>query len=1279
MNSKLFYGSVAFAAIAFAFVAPSARAAAATPPDAPVLIDTSASAGSVVEASPTLSPYTADHAFDGNWSNDAGRWLALTSSNPMYLVYKFNVATKVNMLRLRIPSNNSWDKRSPKAWTFSGSNDGSTWTQLDARSGVSWSAGEVKTVSFPNDTAYEYYKFNCTAIIGSDSYMMLWEIQFLDAPPSLVDLTSPSGTITTTTSGDWVNPAKNAFDNGTAHNNDDRSIHSGTTVDWIYTFDTPTKVNAYRVFAPGTGCYNYDKRMPKTWTFEAKKAADATWAVLDTQSSETGWKALEKRYYAFVNNTAYDSYRFAVTAYQSGSDDYVQIDELEFYYINADAPSLGVVGLDRTGAAAYDVFATMNANSADLSWIANDGATASTNLLAAGVAEGASVTNSLSGLSANTTYQISVLATNASGTAEAVAGTLYTGELSLGATTDANEYNCVTGGVVVSRASADPFPLTVNYTISGSAGSGGTTWVAPVAVTIPASAANAFLPVVPLMDGDVTDDITITVTLAAGNYEIPSTAYKTLTLYNLAAPAGKKTWVATANGNASDGANWIPAGPPTESDHILFDGAFSTARCTWDSAATHTVASWEQTVSYTASGQAGVIDFYTTYEDGDFPALAITGDCIVNGGKWTHTPNSTVQTNRLSITVGGDFTLGAGAEITASNKGYAQNKYPVGAAIGVHGGSVNNLSKVYGDFRHPIDIGAGGGSEGSSGGGAIHIVVAGAATVNGNISAQANKGSGTNVQLGAGGSIYLQAASVAGSGYISAAGYGDNDTRQFGAGGRIAVVCTTATTLDYDRSKFRCNGSIGSYGQSSGGGTIFVKTASQDHGTLIVANSVPNLSYVRWWPTKRGVTPIPTGESWELDSIEFRGQGILCVPEGTSLTVPLSGISSTNGERTGGILYEGGTLDFGSAPYTLSGNWTFCADAPYTFDGDVTVTNGANFGGFKLAGHYTNDFAKCDVTVDGNLTIASGGYASVELAGPSEANGNAECGGGLPMHGGQYAGQTGNKCYGSVFEPAYPGHFAQSGDHGSSSPGGGVLNLSVLGDMVVNGTVSANAVRSDSPSAAAGSINIVAKSLSGTGTITADGKPGGNVNSNQGYNGVGGRIAVRVTEQDVGETDIWTTFSARGIATNQVSSTSANNRNASAGTIYLQGKSDGEKGGTIYVKNQASYNTSDVATWLPAGTLGDDAKDFAKSKLVIADRGVVAIGADVKFASVSIAANSKLDLHGQKVRVASATLGGTKLAAGTYTSASGDVSGFVVDSVGGGSLTVGGGFHLIVR
>ncbi len=537
--------------LAFVLAAPSARAAAVTPPDQPVLIDTSSSAGSVVASSTSAVAYPASKAFDGKWSDmSADRWLAYinpnkhdytgdaTGESPAYVVYRFNDAAKVNMLRIRIPGDSNYapTDRAPKAWTFLGSDDGTTWTTLDTRSGVTWASGDtVKTFSFENKRKYEYYKFSCTEIGGVNDYLQIYELQFLyDAGIVLTDLTSPSGTVTTTTTGDWVKPAKNAFDNGTAHNNDDRSIHSGTTVDWIYTFDTKTKVNAYKVYCPSTTPYNYDKRMPKTWTFEAKNAEDATWTVLDTQSSETGWTALESRYYEFANDVAYDSYRFAVTAVQSDSDSYVQIDELEFFYVNRGLPAVEAVTLARTGAATYALSATEDENAADLAWIADDGAAATTNGWAT-VAGGGTTNWIFSGLAADTTFAISVLATNENGTAEAEAGVIYTGALSLGTATDANEDGLVAGGLTVSRAAADPFPLTLNYAISGSTGSQGTTWAAPAAVTIPANAASAILPVVPLLDRAVDEDVTITVTLLAGNYELPSPAAATLALRNRAA------------------------------------------------------------------------------------------------------------------------------------------------------------------------------------------------------------------------------------------------------------------------------------------------------------------------------------------------------------------------------------------------------------------------------------------------------------------------------------------------------------------------------------------------------------------------------------------------------------------------------------------------------------------------------------------------------------------------------------------------------------------------
>ena len=940
-------------------------------------------------------------------------------------------------------------------------------------------------------------------------------------------------------------------------------------------------------------------------------------------------------------------------------------------------PQLGAVSLTRTGAATYAVSAEVLENAADtVSWIADDGLNAPmTNSFATAVATNTTASGTISGLAAKT-YQVSVLAENSGGSATKTAGVIYTGELALDAAnaTDAVEYGLVAGGVTVSRATADPWPLTVNYTITGSAGTEGTTWVAPAPVTIPANATSATLSVVPLIDGNVTEDITITVTIAAGNYDVPSANTATLTLVNLAPPDGKKTWVATANGNASDGANWIPAGPPTASDHILFDGNFSNARCYWDASATHAVASWVQAESFT-----GTVELQTTYEDGAFPALAIAGDCTVNGGLITQRPNSSAQSFRLSATIGGDFTLAADKQVTATGKGYATG-YPSGVPAGTHGGSVTNWAQVYGDFRNPVDIGAGGGSSGLTGGGAIRLAVTGAATVNGKILARPSASDKEYHVFGAGGSIYLSAASIEGSGEISASGYGSQSGgRAGGGGGRVALYVTGEDSMSFPLSKVTATGTVGAWNTSGGAGTVFVKTRNQTNGTLVVDDvTVTSTEYRQHLHTRHAATPIPSGETWTLDELRFRNSGILVVPEGTTLNIPLAAISSTS-DRTAGILYEGGTIHFtdvqSGGPYALAGKWVFQASTPYTFDGDVTVSGGAAIGGLSMSGTF-DDFATCDVTVDGNLTVASDGWLYADSAGlASGASGFTT---GPARHGGQMAGSSGNICYDSVFAPCLPAVNSVL-SHEKESPGGGVLKLTVNGALTLDGKATAEGPVRYKGAGSGGTINITAQTLSGSGSISASGTAGA-IAWDEAYNGAGGRIAVRVTGENVGTSGVWTKIYARGVATNQVNTANARNQNCSAGTIYLQGKSDGEKGGTIYVKNQASYDTSNVATWLPAGMLGDDVKDFAKSKLVIADRGVVSVGTNnLAFASISIAENSKIDLNGKIVKVKKAYLNGVSLGAGEYTADNSAVTGYVVDSVSGGKLIVGGGFSVVVR
>ena len=72
--------------------------------------------------------------------------------------------------------------RNPKDWTFEGSNNGSSWTVLDTRTGITWpTSGEVKTFSFSNTTAYLYYRVNITAN-GGDTYTCINEFTQNNVP-----------------------------------------------------------------------------------------------------------------------------------------------------------------------------------------------------------------------------------------------------------------------------------------------------------------------------------------------------------------------------------------------------------------------------------------------------------------------------------------------------------------------------------------------------------------------------------------------------------------------------------------------------------------------------------------------------------------------------------------------------------------------------------------------------------------------------------------------------------------------------------------------------------------------------------------------------------------------------------------------------------------------------------------------------------------------------------------------------------------------------------------
>ena len=198
-----------------------------------------------------------------------------------------------------------------------------------------------------------------------------------------------------------------------------------------------------------------------------------------------------------------------------------------------------------------------------------------------------------------------------------------------------------------------------------------------------------------------------------------------------------------------------------------------------------------------------------------------------------------------------------------------------------------------------------------------------------------------------------------------------------------------------------------------------------------------------------------------------------------------------------------------------------------------------------------------------------------------------------------------------------------------------------------------------------GTLNIRAKTLSGNGKISVDGTLG-SIRWDNAYHGAGGRVAVRVTDQEVGTDGIWTRITSRGIPKQGYVDANgvalSQDQDCSAGTVYLQGKSDGEGGGTIYVTSAGRSKTiEETPTYIPSGNTYGKTDDYSKAKLVIGTYGTVRLDQDgLKMNALSLVDDGRLDLAGKKLIAASANIDDRKIAAGTYQAA--DLSEVLLDS-----------------
>lgn len=531
---------------------------------------------------------------------------------------------------------------------------------------------------------------------------------------------------------------------------------------------------------------------------------------------------------------------------------------------------------------------------------------------------------------------------------------------------------------------------------------------------------------------------------------------------------------------------------------------------------TYTTLNWATKGIVMDNSLTGVFAPFTSGGDLTIPSTAYyianvarSFGTITANGIITHSQNTTLETYKIDLTASGNITISGGINVDSngfeggmgSGTGVSNTNGAGGASYGGMGG--NGVAAaggaVYGSLTAPVNIGSGGGTSSSGtpgqGGGAVKLTAGGTITISANISANGGAASGGfNPGGGSGGSVYLTAADFAGTSTISVNGGNGISSGGGGAGGRISLNYTTTpfggTTTAYGGF---CNVNCGAYG---GAGTIFVFKTGDPTGNLILDNNnhdgTVNDQYT-------GNTPLAA--TYSFNTITVRNYARLVISSGTNVTY------NSLDWSTKGIIVDNGLGTFAlvnASTLTIPATAYFFANTARTFTG-LTVN-----GILTHSQNTTLETYKIDYTVNGDVTIGSGGSINVDSNGFNAATGTGAGGSNSGAgYGGIGGGTSGGIAYGVLAAPVNIGSGGGSSSTGVPGKGGGAVKLNVSGTLTVSGTISAdggNASGTFSPGGGSGGgIYLITGTFAGTtGVIRANGGNG----ISGGGGGAGGRIAI---------------------------------------------------------------------------------------------------------------------------------------------------------------------------
>jgi hypothetical protein len=155
-----------------------------------------------ISASSAQSSNPATNAFDGSISD---KWYSTTvpsSSAPVWLQYDYGSGNTEVVTGYSVTSATDTLGRAPSSWQFQGSNNGTSWTNINSQSGQSFSAyNQTNTYTFSNNsnTAYRYYRLSITGNNGATDGVQLAEMDIT------IKYSNGGGwAVTNTTAGEYL-------------------------------------------------------------------------------------------------------------------------------------------------------------------------------------------------------------------------------------------------------------------------------------------------------------------------------------------------------------------------------------------------------------------------------------------------------------------------------------------------------------------------------------------------------------------------------------------------------------------------------------------------------------------------------------------------------------------------------------------------------------------------------------------------------------------------------------------------------------------------------------------------------------------------------------------------------------------------------------------------------------------------------------------------------------------------------------------------------------------